>query len=307
MKDVVILGSGPAGLTAAIYCARANLAPLVVEGLNAGGQLINTTDVENYPGFPDGILGPELMDRFRKQAERFGTDIVTADVTRVDFSARPFRAWVDEDRYEAASVFISTGASARWLAIPGEDRLRGYGVSSCATCDGFFFREKELVVVGGGDSAMEEATFLTKFASKVTIVHRREEFRASKIMANRALSHPKIEVVWNSQVEEVKGDAAVTSVTLRNVETDEVTEYPTDGMFVAIGHDPNTELFEGQIDLDDNGYIRVDGFTRTSVDGVFAAGDVVDHVYRQAVTAAGSGCQAAIDAERWLEAAKDAA
>ncbi len=304
---VLIIGSGPAGLTAAVYAARADLSPVMVEGAQAGGQLMLTTDVENYPGFPDGILGPELMDRFRKQAERFGTDIVTADVTRVDFSARPFRAWVDEDRYEAASVIISTGASARWLGIQGEDRLRGYGVSSCATCDGFFFREKELVVVGGGDSAMEEATFLTKFASKVTIVHRREEFRASKIMANRALSHPKIEVVWNSQVEEVKGDAAVTSVTLRNVETDEVTEYSTDGMFVAIGHDPNTELFEGQIDLDDNGYIRVDGFTRTSVDGVFAAGDVVDHVYRQAVTAAGNGCQAAIDAERWLEAAEDAA
>ena len=306
-ERLVIVGSGPAGLTAAVYAARADLSPLMVEGAQAGGQLMLTTDVENYPGFPDGILGPELMDRFRKQAERFGTEIVTADVTRVDFSSRPFQAWVDDDRYQADTVIISTGASARWLGIPGEERLRGYGVSSCATCDGFFFRDKELVVVGGGDSAMEEATFLTKFASKVTIVHRRDEFRASKIMANRALSNPKIEVVWDSVVEEVHGDTAVTGVTLRNVETGEVTEYPTDGMFVAIGHDPNTELFRGQIDLDDNGYIVVDGFTKTSVEGVFAAGDVVDHVYRQAITAAGNGCQAAIDAERWLESAEDAA
>ena len=302
---VLIIGSGPAGLTAAVYAARADLSPLMVEGAQAGGQLMLTTDVENYPGFPDGILGPELMDRFRKQAERFGTDIVTADVTRVDFSTRPFQAWVGDDRYEADSVIISTGASARWLGIPGEERLRGYGVSSCATCDGFFFRDKELVVVGGGDSAMEEATFLTKFASKVTIVHRRAEFRASKIMANRALSNPKIEVIWDSVVEEVHGDTAVTAVTLRNLKTDEVTDYPTDGMFVAIGHDPNTELFREQIELDDNGYIVVTGNTRTSVEGVFAAGDVVDHVYRQAVTAAGNGCQAAIDAERWLEAAAD--
>ncbi len=300
-SSVLIIGSGPAGLTAAVYAARADLSPVMVEGAQAGGQLMLTTDVENYPGFPDGILGPDLMDRFRKQAERFGTDIVTADVTKVDFAARPFKAWVNQDLFETDSIIISTGASARWLGVPGEERLRGYGVSSCATCDGFFFRGKELVVVGGGDSAMEEALVLTKFASKVTIVHRRAEFRASKIMANRALSHPKIEVIWNSTVEEVQGDDAVSGVTLRNVESDETSHYATDGVFVAIGHIPNTTLFDGQIDLDDAGYILVTGFTRTSVEGVFAAGDVVDHVYRQAVTAAGNGCQAAIDAERWLE------
>ncbi len=302
---VLIIGSGPAGLTAAIYTARADLSPLLIEGSQAGGQLMLTTDVENYPGFPDGILGPELMDRFRKQAERFGTEMITADVNKVDFSTQPFRAWVGADEYAADAVIISTGASARWLGVPGEDRLRGYGVSSCATCDGFFFRDKDLVVVGGGDSAMEEATFLTKFAKKVAIVHRRDEFRASKIMAKRALSNPKIDVVWDTVVDEVLGDETVTGVTLRNVKTGEVSEYPTDGMFVAIGHDPNTELFAGQIELDAAGYIVVDGFTRTSVPGVFAAGDVVDHVYRQAITGAGSGCQAAMDAERWLEAQHD--
>ncbi len=300
-ERVLIIGSGPAGLTAAIYAARADLQPLMIEGMQAGGQLMLTTDVENYPGFPDGILGPDLMDRFRKQAERFGTRIVTADVTKVDFSTAPFRIWVDADDYEADAVIISTGASARWLGVPGEDRLRGYGVSSCATCDGFFFRDRELVVVGGGDSAMEEATFLTKFASKVTIVHRRNEFRASKIMAARALAHPKIDVIWDTVVTEIKGDDGVTGVTLENVHTGEHRDFATDGVFVAIGHDPNTELFRGQIDLDPNGYIVVDGFTRTSVPGVFAAGDVVDHVYRQAITAAGNGCQAAMDAERWLE------
>ncbi len=305
MERVVIVGSGPAGLTAAVYAARADLSPLMIEGAQAGGQLMLTTDVENYPGFPDGILGPELMDRFRKQAERFGTRMITADATRVDFSTHPFRVWVDADEYEAQSVIISTGASARWLGVPGEDRLRGYGVSSCATCDGFFFRDRELVVVGGGDSAMEEATFLTKFASKVTIVHRRDEFRASKIMAARALSNPKIAVVWDSVVTEIHGDDGVSGVTLRNVHSGEETEFATDGVFVAIGHDPNTELFRGQLELDPGGYIVVDGFTRTSVPGVFAAGDVVDHVYRQAITAAGNGCQAAIDAERWLEALHD--
>ncbi len=299
---VLIVGSGPAGLTAAIYAARADLSPLLIEGSQAGGQLMLTTDVENYPGFPDGILGPDMMDRFRKQAERFGTRIVTADVDKVDFSKRPFKLWVGADDYEADAVIISTGASARWLDVPGEARLRGHGVSTCATCDGFFFRGKELVVVGGGDSAMEEATFLTKFATKVTIVHRRDEFRASKIMVNRALSNDKIEVIWDTVVDEILGDTTVTGAKLRNVKTGDTTEFATDGVFVAIGHDPNTELFKGQIDLDPAGYILVDGFTRTSVPGVFAAGDVVDHVYRQAITAAGNGCQAAIDAERWLEA-----
>ena len=306
---VVVLGSGPAGLTAALYASRAELAPLVVEGGGGndptdvpGGQLMLTTEVDNYPGFPEGILGPELMDRFRKQAERFDTRIVTADVTRVDFGRRPFRAWVGEDEYTAETVIISTGASARWLDVPGEERLRGHGVSACATCDGFFFRNRELAVVCGGDSAMEEATFLTKFASKVTIIHRRDGFRASKIMASRALANPKIEVIWDSVVEEVYGDDEVQGLKLRNVQTDDVTDFPTEGLFVAIGHTPNTGLFEGQLDLNDKGYILTREGTHTSVPGVFAAGDVTDFVYRQAITAAGSGCQAAIDAERWLEA-----
>jgi thioredoxin reductase (NADPH) len=300
-ERILIIGSGPAGLTAAVYTARADLSPLMIEGYQAGGQLMLTTDVENYPGFPDGILGPEMMERFRKQAERFGTRIVTADVTRVDFSSRPFRAWVGEDEYAADAVIIATGASARWLGVPGEERLLGHGVSSCATCDGFFFRDRELVVVGGGDSAMEEATFLTKFASKVTIVHRRDEFRASKIMANRALSNPKIDVVWDSAVDEVHGEQAVEAVTLRNIKTMETNRFSTDGLFVAIGHTPNTKLFADHIELDDKGYIVTHQNTMTSVPGVFAAGDVTDHVYRQAITAAGSGCRAAIDAERWLD------
>ncbi len=300
-EKVLIIGSGPAGITAAIYAARADLDPLMIEGFQRGGQLMLTTDVENYPGFPDGIMGPELMEQFRKQAERFGTRIISSDVTRVDFSSRPFKVWVDEDLYESDSIIISTGASARWLDVPGEEKLRGYGVSACATCDGFFFRDKEIAVVGGGDSAMEEALFLTKFASKVTIIHRRDEFRASKIMANRALEHPKIEVIWNTVVEEILGDTGVTGLRLRDRVKDSVSELPVEGVFMAIGHDPNTAVFAGQVETDEAGYILTGDNSVTSVDGVFAAGDVVDKVYRQAITAAGMGCRAAIDAERWLE------
>lgn len=300
-ERVLIIGSGPAGLTAAVYAARADLEPLMVEGMAAGGQLMLTTDVENYPGFPDGIMGPELMEQFRKQAERFGTRLVTADVTKVDFSNRPFKVWVDADEYEGDSVIISTGASARWLGLENEERLRGHGVSACATCDGFFFRDVEVAVVGGGDSAMEEALFLAKFASKVTIIHRRDEFRASKIMIKRALEHEKIDVLWNTVVEDVLGESQVEGLTIRNTETDEVSDFKTGGLFLAIGHTPNTELFTEQLELDDVGYIVYPGSgTMTSVEGVFAAGDVADHTYRQAITAAGSGCMAAIDAERWL-------
>ncbi len=300
-EKVVIVGSGPAGLTAAIYTARADLKPLMIEGMERGGQLMLTTDVENYPGFPDGIMGPQLMEDFRKQAERFETRIMSYNVTKVDLSERPFKLWVEDDLYEADSVIISTGASARWLGLENETRLRGHGVSACATCDGFFFRGKEIAVVGGGDSAAEEALFLTKFASKVYLIHRRDELRASKIMANRVLDNDKIEVVWNTVVEDVLGDDLVTGVKLRNVETDEVSELPVEGFFLAIGHTPNTKIFEGQIELDDKGYIVTGENTMTSVPGVFAAGDVADHVYRQAITAAGMGCQAAIDAERWLD------
>jgi len=300
-EKVLIIGSGPAGLTAAIYAARADLAPLMIEGMERGGQLMITTDVENYPGFPDGIMGPELMDNMRKQAERFGTRIISSDVTRVDLSDRPFKVWVGEDLYEAQTLIISTGASAQWLDIPGETRLRGYGVSACATCDGFFFRDKDLAVVGGGDTAMEEAIFLTKFAAKVTIIHRRDEFRASKIMAQRALAHPKIEVIWDTAVQEVLGDDLVTGLRLRNVKTENETKLAVDGVFLAIGHRPNTSIFQEQLSLDEVGYVITEGETTgTSVEGVFAAGDVADPVYRQAVTAAGMGCQAAIDAAHLL-------
>ncbi|MEA1902804.1 MAG: thioredoxin-disulfide reductase [Actinomycetota bacterium] len=301
-EQLIVIGSGPAGLTAALYAARADLNPLVFEGMAAGGQLMITTDVENYPGFPDGIMGPELMDQFRKQAQRFEARLQQVDVTSVDLSKRPFKVNVGADEYTADSIIVATGASASWLGIPGEERLVGKGVSACATCDGFFFRDQELIIVGGGDTAMEEALFLTKFASKVTIVHRRDEFRASKIMSQRAQEHAKIDVIWNAVVTEIKGDDLVTGVTLEDTVTGETREMSADGVFIAIGHKPTTDLFVGQLDLDDNGYVinGYDGDTHTSVPGVFAAGDVADHRYRQAVTAAGTGCMAAIDAERWL-------
>ncbi len=300
VRDVIIIGSGPAGFTAAIYAARANLAPLVIEGFGAGGQLMLTTDVENYPGFPDGVQGPDMLEMFRSQAKRFGAEMITADADRVDLSMRPFRVWVDDDEHRARSLIIATGATARWLGLPSEERLRGYGVSSCATCDGFFFKDQPVVVVGGGDSAAEEALFLARMASKVTLVHRRDELRASKIMADRLLAHELIEPRWNAVVEEAVGEGAVEAVRVRDVVTGEIEDIPAAAMFVAIGHDPTSGLFAGQIERDEGGYIVTDG-THTSVDGVFAAGDVQDMVYRQAVTAAGSGCMAAIDAERWLE------
>lgn len=305
IHNLIIIGSGPAGFTAAIYAARAELKPLLFEGQSAGGnpggQLMLTTDVENFPGFPAGIIGPELMAEMKKQAERFGTEILSKDVTAVDFSSRPFLVKSGDDEYRANSVIICTGAQAKWLGIPGEQQFQGHGVSACATCDGFFFKEKHIVVVGGGDAALEEANFLTRFASKLTLLVRSDKMRASKIMQERVKANPKIEIVWNTEVVEVVGDSKMTGLKLKNNKTNEMSEIQADGLFVAIGHKPNTELFQGQLDLDEVGYIVTKPHsTATSVDGVYAGGDVADHVYRQAVSAAGTGCMAALDAERYL-------
>jgi thioredoxin reductase (NADPH) len=303
-QKVVIIGSGPAGLTAGLYAARANLKPLLIEGLEAGGQLMLTTMVENWPGFRDGIMGPDLMSEMRAQAERFGTEIIQSNVASVDLKHRPFTLTLSDGRkITTESLIIATGASARWLEIGSDRKLSGRGVSTCATCDGYFFRGRPIAVVGGGDSAMEEAIYLTKFASKVTVIHRRDSLRASKIMQDKAFANSKIEFIWDSEISEVRdvGKGEVTSVVVRNLKTGARTELPLDGVFIAIGHTPNTKLFEGQLELDPAGYIITHAGTRTSVPGVFAAGDVQDHVYRQAVTAAGSGCMAAIDAERYLE------
>jgi thioredoxin reductase (NADPH) len=302
VRDVIIIGSGPAGYTAAIYAARAKLSPLVFEGsVTAGGALMNTTDVENFPGFPDGILGPDLMDGLRKQAERFGAELVTDDVVEVDLAATPKVVKTHTDTFYAKAVIIATGSKYRELGVPGEKELSGHGVSWCATCDGFFFREKDIAVVGGGDSALEEATFLTRFGKSVTVIHRRNELRASKIMQERAKANPKIKFLWDSEVVEAVGDQKLTDLRIKNIKTGEEQLLPVGGLFVAIGHDPRSELFAGQLETDEEGYLLVEGrSTKTAIDGVFACGDVVDHIYRQAVTAAGTGCSAAIDAERWL-------
>ena len=303
MDDLAIIGSGRAGYTAGIYAGRANLKPVLFEGLESGGQLMLTTDVENYPGFDEGIMGPEMMQVFKKQAERFGTKILTETVNKIEKIQEGFKLTTSKDTYEFKSVIISSGASANWLGVKGEKELQGYGVSACATCDGFFFKDKNVIVVGGGDSAMEESLFLTKFAKKVTVVHRRDDFRASKIMQERVLNHEQIEVAWNKEVIEIKGDKQVSSVVLKDTNSNEKEEKEIDGVFVAIGHTPNVDFLDGFVELDEKGYIKT-GFTSstsTSMSGVFASGDVADSIYRQAVTAAGTGCQAAIDAERWLE------
>jgi thioredoxin reductase (NADPH) len=303
VRELIIIGGGPAGYTAALYAARADLEPLVIEGFAWGGQLMITSDVENYPGYADGIMGPEMMSDFRRQAERFGAEYVTDDVTRVDFSEQPFRVWVGDDEYRSRAVVVATGASARWLGIESEQQHKGRGVSACATCDASFFREKNVYVVGGGDSAFEEALFLTKFATNVHLVHRRDEFRASRIMVDRAEANDKLDFVRNAEVEEILGDDKVEGLRLRNTASGETWEVEADGLFVAIGHDPNTELFRDQLEHDDGGYlVTKPGTTETNIAGVFAAGDVQDHTYRQAVTAAGSGCMAALDAERFLAA-----
>jgi thioredoxin reductase (NADPH) len=300
-RKVAIIGSGPAGLTAALYTSRANLEPIVFGGYTPYGQLMITTDVENYPGFPEGIQGPELMKLFKDQAERFGAEIIERDVTRVDFSSRPFGLWLGEDEYRADAVIVATGASALWLGLESEEAFRGRGVSACATCDGFFFRDREIAVVGGGDTALEEALFLTRFASKVTMLVRRDQFRGSKIMVDRAMAHPKIEVLHNREIAEVRGGMTVESLLLRDTETGEESGLPAQGLFIAIGYKPNTDLFVGQLETDGRGYLNVVDETGSAIEGVFIAGDVHDHHYRQAVTAAGDGCKAAIDVERWLE------
>ena len=301
LYDIIIIGSGPAGYTAAIYAARANLSVLMLQGYQVGGQLMLTSDVENYPGFEEGILGPSMMEKFEAQARRFGAELIPEDVISLDFRKRPFIVTTDSGAYQARAVIISTGASAKWLGLPSEQRLQGRGVSACATCDGFFFKNKDVAVIGGGDTAMEEATFLTRYANHVTVIHRRDTLRASKIMQDRPFKNPKISFIWNTEITEVLGENEVTGLRLHNMKTDEVSTLPIQGFFLAIGHQPNTELFKGILDMDNVGYIVPVEHTMTNIPGVFAAGDVTDHRYRQAVTAAGDGCRATIDAERWLE------